>query len=299
VSRRSRGGLSASGARAAAALLACIGVALVLGAVARSAARTAGAAPSFAVAKNYAVGRTPGDVAIADLNGDRRPDVVTTDSLGSVANTVSVLLNRGDGTLGSSVEYRVGLHPQSAKVRDLNGDGKPDIAVVSCNSGRCRVSVRLNRGDGTFAGSQGYSVGGGLTAVDLNGDHRPDLITVISNRAVSVLMNKGDGTFESKVDHRVGDATEVSVGDLNRDGAPDLAVANEKKRTISVFRNTGDGTFLPKRDYLARRHPSWVAIADLNGDGRRDVLAYSCRSGTVSVLLNKGGGHCEARATRA
>jgi hypothetical protein len=75
---------------------------------------------------------------------------------------------------------------------DLNGDGKPDLAVT--NFGRATVSVLLNKGNGTFAARTYYSTGAGpasIAAADLNNDGRPDL-AVANNSAsnsVSVLLN--------------------------------------------------------------------------------------------------------------
>jgi hypothetical protein len=91
--------------RSRAVLLACIGVALILGVVPSSAAAPA---PSFALAKNYKTDRFPVSVAIGDLNADGRPDLATANIR---ADTVSVLLNRGDGSFRPKRDYRTGRVP--------------------------------------------------------------------------------------------------------------------------------------------------------------------------------------------
>src|SRR5438046_887188 len=70
-----------------------------------------------------------------------------------------------------------------------------------------------------------------------------------NSNTVSVLRGNGDGTFGPKSDYGTGNAPySVAIGDLNRDGKPDLAVANGAN-TVSVLRGNGDGTFAPKSDY--------------------------------------------------
>jgi hypothetical protein len=74
---------------------------------------------------------------------------------------------------------------------DLNGDGKPDLAVVNYNSGN--VSVLLNLSNGTFAAAANYAAGAypeSVAAADLNADGKPDL--AVANRGssnVTVLLN--------------------------------------------------------------------------------------------------------------
>ena len=68
----------------------------------------------------------------------------------SDANTVSVLLNRGDGSFQPKLDYATGRRPSSVAIGDLNGDGKPDLATANVDGNT--VSVLLNRGDGSFAG---------------------------------------------------------------------------------------------------------------------------------------------------
>jgi predicted NUDIX family NTP pyrophosphohydrolase len=292
MDRRFDGWSGRVGARGCALLLACIGFALALGAVARSAA---GPAPSFAAAKSYATGKRPVSLAIADLNGDSKPDVVTANG------TVSVLLNRGDGSFQAKRDYAT-TGAISVAIGDLNGDGKLDLATA--NLGANTVSVLLNRGDGTFAAKHDYATGRGpLAAVigDLNGDGGPDVATANLAFSVSVLLNRGDGSFAAKRDYRTGYPSSLAIGDLNGDGKPELVTANdEADETVSVLLNRGDGSFRAKRDYRTGSGARSVAIGDLNGDGRPDVATANeggppAAVPTVSVLANRGDGSFRAR----
>jgi hypothetical protein len=93
---------------------------------------------TFHSAVNFSVGSGPNSVAVADVNGDGGPDLVTA-NFGS--NSVSVLLGYGDGTFQSAVNYVVGSVPASVAVADLNGDGRPDLVVANYHSNS--VSVLL------------------------------------------------------------------------------------------------------------------------------------------------------------
>lgn len=136
----------------------------------------------------------PSSAAVADVNGDGRPDIIITDLLFNVAY---VLLNQGDATFAEPVRYVVGDTPLHVAVADVNGDGHPDMIVANSDSND--VSVLLNEGDGAFAAEWPYAVGAGpnyVVAADLNGDGAIDL--AVANEAdetVSILLNRGDGTF--------------------------------------------------------------------------------------------------------
>jgi FG-GAP-like repeat/PASTA domain len=299
VSRRSRSGPGKGGVRACAVLLACIGVALALGVVARSAAEPA---PSFAVAKKYKTDLSPVSVAIGDLNADGRPDLATANIR---ANTVSVLLNIDNGSFRPKRDYRTGRAPNSVAIRDLNGDGKPDLAIA--NAAANTASVLVNRGDGSFEFPQDYGTGDDPHSVvsdDLDGDGNPDLVTASLSGTVSVLLNRGDGSFDTSSDYGAGfEAFSVAIGDLNGDRRPDLAIghfgledAGEKPGTaVSVLLNKGDGSFQTKRDYRVGRNPRSVAIGDLNGDRKPDLATANFEPDTVSVLINRGDGSFRAK----
>jgi hypothetical protein len=102
------------------------------------------ALPSLAAPVLYTAGAGPVGVAVADFNGDGKPDFVVTNSHD---NTVSVFLNDGEGGFRPAVGYAAGPGPNSVAVGDFNGDGKPDIAVADANG--TGVSVLFNQGDGT------------------------------------------------------------------------------------------------------------------------------------------------------
>src|SRR5207237_1197148 len=98
---------------------------------------------TFAAPVDYPVGFYPESVAIADLNGDTKPDLAVAVDRPGGNGTVAVLLGKGDGTFARAVEYAVREFPNSVAVADLNGDSKPDLA--SANSGSDSVSVLLGQ----------------------------------------------------------------------------------------------------------------------------------------------------------
>ncbi|HSB39231.1 MAG TPA: FG-GAP-like repeat-containing protein [Gaiellaceae bacterium] len=278
-------------------LCALLGVPLVFGTVAGA---SGGKAVSFAAPKLLAATPTPAGIAIGDLNGDGKPDLAvangTVDSEDEDAvGTVSIRLNRGDGTFRPRRDYKAGPGPAAIAIGDLNGDSKPDLAVAGSDGA---VSTLFNKGDASFRVEHDYATGDRTTSIaiaDLNGDGAADLAaTVAEDGTLDVLLNKGDGSFASPVTYAAGqDPWAVAAGDLNGDGAADLAVvSNSESSVVGIFLNDGKGAFGGRRDYAAGPEPVSVAIGDLNGDGTPD-LAIShfgsvFRSNTVSALVNDG-----------
>ena len=290
VRRRSRGA-PRTGVRSSAVLLVLLALALTLGVDAASAT----AALSFAAPKSYAAGEYPNSVAVGDLNGDGKADV-------AVANvdsdTVSVLVNGGEGRLGSRRDYTTGDDPSSVALADLDRNGTLDLAVT--NSSSDTVSVLLNAGDGRLTSKRDYATGDLPNKVaigDLSGDGKPDL-TVANDGGpgggISVLLNSGDGSFQRKRDYATAAAMHtLAIGDLNGDGKPDLVAADGEDH-VSVLFNQGDGSFGSKHDYDAGGSVS-LAIGDLNGDGKPDLATGNIDDHAVTAFINVGDGRFGAR----
>ena len=243
-------------------------------------------------------GTKPSAVAIADLNGDGRQDLVVAND-GS--NNVSVLLGDGGGGFSAAAKspFLTGeARAVSATIGDFNGDAKTDVAVVNFSSGN--VSVMLGDGLGGLARAPGSPTStnglhpGPAAAGDFNGDGKLDL--AVANESGNVVVLKGDGTGRLS---RAGASpfglspTGLGAGDFNADGKLDVAVANATGTvTILLGNGTGGLSLLPAAApvNIVGTAPTSLAVADLDFDGRLDIAVANAGSGNVSVLRGDGGG---------
>jgi hypothetical protein len=284
---------------------------------------------SFASAQSYLSGGNGANaVAIADVNGDGKPDLVVANWCGSSGcsvpgTNIAVLLGNGDGTFQAAIPYASGgLYADSIAVADLNGDGKPDLVVANCGSNNCvstsnsgNVAVLLGNGDGTFQTAVPYSLGAfGATSVavaDVNGDGKLDLIVATGSKTaglVGVLLGNGDGTFQTEATYSSGGLSPLAlaVADVNGDGKPDVVVANQwtdstfTSSNVAVLLNGGTGNFPSGIQYgTGGFFPESVAIADVNRDGNPDIVVanssiFRAGPGNVGVLLGNGKGAFQA-----
>ena len=273
-------------------------------------------------------------VAVADVNGDGKLDIIVANQCGNSSNcfyylfgfdgTVAVLLGNGDGTFQPPLAYASGGEtPVSVAVADVNGDGKPDIIVANkcasgtnCNSGTGSVGILLGNGDGTFQAAATYNSGGvfavSLALADFNGDGKTDLAVAHSagadnsccnSPALGVLLGNGDGTFQPAIMYGKGGETSVAVGDVNGDRSQDLVVtsfADPGVDGVEIFLGNGNGTFQAPVVYdTGAPFPYRVAIADLNGDGKLDLVVDHTVSDArldslLGILLGRGDGTFQA-----
>jgi len=268
-----------------------------------------GTAASFAARQNFAAGESPDAVAIGDVNGDGKPDLLIVNHGIINAPTVSVLLNTttpGATTLTFAVQkqFPIGDQPGSIALADLNGDGRLDI-IVGNSSSEANASVLLNTtvpgaAVASFAPQQKLATGEFVRAVaatDVNGDGKPDIIVGDNSGTVSVLLNTtapgaSVPSFAVAQNFIVGEATvQVIPVDIDGDGKVDIVSANYANRGVVILRNTTvPGSMTASFDqlgpYLYSTPLDAAAVADLNGDGRPDIVVTASLKRTMSVLLN-------------
>jgi FG-GAP-like repeat/PASTA domain len=126
---------------------------------------------TFAPRTDVVTGGAPNSVALADFDGDGRLDVATSNPRARPARGVTVLLGRGDGTFRPRRDYAVTLYASRIVAADLNGDGRPDLALSEGGN----LAAMLNRGDGSFEAPLWFGYGDAVAAADFNVDGRPDL----------------------------------------------------------------------------------------------------------------------------
>ncbi len=237
-------------------------------------------------------------VAIADLNGDARLDVVTGNEYAVVVTVLSntTLLDRAAYTFGRTLVGRpsgVIGGPDDVWVADFNRDGRPDLLTLARRE-PWTMSVLL-------AGGQTVSLAGaglpdGFAIADVNGDGNPDVIYkgCCPSGTVNALVGDGRGGFKATPPST--SATQLgafAMADVNRDARPDLVFEGVNPSTgeavLQIMMGVGDGTFRDFGRVVLGAVAVDVRIADINRDGKPDVLVLTSNR-TVQIWHGDGGG---------
>jgi photosystem II stability/assembly factor-like uncharacterized protein/phosphodiesterase/alkaline phosphatase D-like protein len=258
-------------------------------------------AGSFAAKVDVPTGGGPRSIQIFDLDGDGKPDIVTTVISN---NTVTVLRNTstsGSISFESEVGFDGGSFPRGVAIADFDGDGKPDLAIGNFDNATVAILRNLSSvGSLSFAGVVQYPSGTsplGTAAGDLDGDGKPELLIAnFGSSSISVYHNTsspGTISFDAGVDFSTDtQPRKIAIADLDGDGKPDLAVAHRGANSLSVFHNVGSGpgittgTFAARVDFPSGIEPRYIAAGDLNADGKPELVTANNGDRSLSVLEN-------------
>ncbi len=273
----------------------------------------AGCNDSKIVVPSYDV---PNSVAIADVNGDGRADLVVavTQVLYGAPDPglVSVLLQEVGmpGSFRIGQEVPAGFSPSTLLLANLDGAGNPDVVVANAGSGDVTVLLQDIAQPGVFLPPDAVVTGGSpfdVATGDIDGDGAIDLVVASFESAGSAYIAYHDagqpGQFTAPVRLPIDrPVTSAAVGDLNGDDRADVAVAVQDSTgsngAVAVFLQDPvlDRVFLAPVSYQAGTEPLSVRIADMNGDTRPDLVLVNEGAGLsgqgvagVTVLLQDSG----------
>jgi hypothetical protein len=269
---------------------------------------------TFGTEKTYFVPGAPISLAVADMNQDGHPDVVTgllLDPNVPLGGAMVTLLGDGIGNLGTPLfepYLTSGVQvPESIAVADFEKNGKPDVVVVDPVEG---AFIYVN--DGTGLLKEARSVQDALilvglapitvTAGDVNEDGCPDVVTFDNLGIARVFLGNCDSTFQAQ-STQIGEADfawAATLVDVNGDGHLDLvysgiyqdsgAYGQTAGNLIGVSFGDGKGNFAPAKVFRGGQSSFGLAVADFNRDGHPDVITANQDSDSVSMFLNDGAG---------
>ena len=225
--------------------------------------------------------------------------VATSNFAGSVYSfSVDIFANDGKGGLSLPHSYPLDAPAVQVVTGDFNGDGNPDVLVVTTDftTTNWGYAVLMGNGDGSFqpplsypkgVRNASYQIGNSALVGDFNHDNKMDVaVGGLINQSLAILLGNGDGTFAPATYVFDGGDIALVSADFNGDGNLDVAAsttaANEPATALLL--GNGNGTF------QAAVFPSSLTgfaprfVADFNNDGKADLIGFR------QVALGNGDG---------
>ena len=259
--------------------------------------------PSFDPAASLPTTLGANAAVAGDFTGDGRDDlVVTAGDLAGHPTGVNVMVATGPGTFAAAQFLSLPDIPFDVKTADFDRNGTLDFVTVSQSVAVAQLFLGNGAGGFTQVSLPIRAVTQAVVVADFNTDGRPDLAFVGGPRGtdlaggVDVHFQTAAGSYSSNPDviltHRA--ARTAAVGDVNRDGTPDLISASLDSAagtsSVRVFLAQQSPSFVEGNTYSVVYGARSVALADFDRDGRLDAAVASRFAGIVTVLYGTGGG---------
>ena len=253
-------------------------------------------------------------LALADLNGDGKLDVV---SANQGDDSISVFVNDGSAGFGDPQGWAIGYTDGTANspvsgvlFADVNGDKANDMVVLQRPAnpgGDFQLSVMLNQGAGSYAAPVRSAVfpdslylNGDFALADFRGTGKADFVAIGVDSTfagaqpfLAFAPSNGDGTYGSySIVNSPNAGGILAVGDFNKDGRLDAAVLGHAnggtQPSVTIFLGNGDGTFNEQAPvFFGNTQPRYVSAiyaADLHKSGKLDLLVHLDNDQNVSEV---------------
>lgn len=265
------------------------------------------------------VGATTYYGACGDLNGDGKPEIIVSRSsaTGSNRNQLFVLRNTNTvaGTLSfaapTSLNLDVSQFAIKICIRDLNGDGKPELIVSNAYddnnaSTDNQIYIYPNQSSGgaiSFGAAIKLSVVGanttnGLDVQDLDGDGMPDIVLNQFNGSdIFIFRNVSTGNVNFATVQRITAAGQfilLTTADLNKDGKLDLITTGTFDNKVQIFTNqstSGSISFAAPQSFTTGLGPWGVDVGDMDGDGDVDIVVATLNDLVLNIFRQDSPGN--------
>ena len=242
--------------------------------------QTTKAADYFKPYINYYTESLPEAVAIGDVNGDEKNDVVMTTSFNNNPENdykLLVFLQNSAGSLNPPIKYSVSGDPSSVDICDLNNDGKKDVVVGNNNS----IEIFIQNQLGGLNSGVIYNTTNSLSIKtrDFNHDGLMDVAGIgWGSDSVDILFQNSNGTLGTPITYSIkhGGYDELEAGDVNNDGLTDVIVMSgqgDPNSNIGILYQQANGFSQPAYYSVGGNELTHgVAVGDINNDKLNDVI---------------------------
>ncbi|KLT64046.1 FG-GAP-like repeat-containing protein [Pedobacter sp. BMA] len=241
------------------------------------------------------------NVAIADMDGDGKQDIIVLES-GLISIYKNNLTSGFRADAFTRVEIPLGQSGGKLAIGDMDGDGKPDIVLGFLNlqiyKNECSPNQILPASFSNITTIPAFGSFNRITIEDMNNDGRPEIIAGgNSNSFVSIFSNQVINNILSSTSFpitklEVGSSSMLAIGDVDQDGLKDLITISGTTKYLNVYKqNSGSTNFTNSSLQLISKHyigadPKDVLANDIDGDGRVDFVTVSKSDNRVSVFKN-------------